>query len=121
MKFFRLVWSNLKRRKLRTALTVLSIGVAFLLFGFLCAIKDAFAAGVNMADAERLIVRNKITLIMPLPVSYLERIANLPEVAAVTHLSWFGGLYQDPKNMFGSFPVEPEKYFQMVPKMHLPP
>ena len=67
MKFFYLVWCNLKRKKLRTSLTLLSILVAFVLFGFLCAIKQALTAGVTMAGADRLITRHKISLIMPTP------------------------------------------------------
>ena len=57
MKFLFLVWSNLKRRKLRTSLTTLSIFVAFLLFGLLCTIRNAFTAGVTMAGADRLVYR----------------------------------------------------------------
>ena len=60
MKFFALVWSSLKRKKSRTILTLLSIFVAFLLFGLLCAIKEAFTSGVTMAGADRLIVRHKV-------------------------------------------------------------
>ena len=43
MKYLHLIWSNLKRKKLRTLLTLLSIVVAFILFGFLSAIKQALA------------------------------------------------------------------------------
>jgi len=120
MKYLGLIWSNLKRRKLRTALTILSIFVAFLLFGFLFAIKEAFNAGVSMADADRLIVRHKVSLIQTLPVSYGPRIASIPGVAAVTHMSWFGGIYQDPKNMFASFPVDHETFFDLYPELVLP-
>ncbi|MDQ3622369.1 MAG: ABC transporter permease [Verrucomicrobiota bacterium] len=120
MKFLGLVWSNLKRKKLRTALTLLSILVAFLLFGFLCAIKEAFTAGVTMAGADRLVVRHRVSLIQTLPQSYEARIANLPGVAAVAHQSWFGGIYQDPKNFFASIPVEPEKFLAMFPEFVVP-
>ena len=73
MKFLSLIWSNLKRKKLRTALTLLSIFVAFLLFGLLCTIKESFTGGVTMAGADRLIVRHKVSLIMTLPVTYKAR------------------------------------------------
>jgi putative ABC transport system permease protein len=116
VKFLGLVWGDLKRKKLRTALTLLSILVAFLLFGFLCAIKEAFVAGVSMAGADRLVVRHKVSLIQPLPRSYEERIAGMPGVAAVAHQSWFGGIYQDPKNFFPTIPVEPEKFLDMFPE-----
>ncbi len=120
MKFFGLIWSNLKRRKLRTALTVLSIYVAFLLFGFLSAIQEAFTVGVKMADADRLIVRHKVSLIQTLPVSYGPRIAQIPGVQAVTHMTWFGGIYQEPKNMFGNFPVDPATFFELYPEFTVP-
>ena len=57
MKFLSLIWSNLKRKKSRTALTLLSILVAFILYGMLCAIKEAFTAGIEMAGADRLVKR----------------------------------------------------------------
>lgn len=121
MKFLSLVWSNLKRKKLRTALTLLSIFVAFLLYGLLCTIKEAFTAGVSMADADRLIVRHKVSLIMELPVSYQTRIAQIPGVNTVSHFTWFNGIYQnEPKNFFGSFPVDPEPFLAIFPEFSLP-
>ena len=107
MKFFHLVWGNLKRRKLRTTLTLLSILVAFVLFGFLCAIKQALVGGVELAGADRLIVRHKVSLIQLLPENYQARMARIPGVAAVAHQTWFGGVYQDPKNFFMQCPVVP--------------
>ena len=120
MKYLGLIWSNLKRRKLRTILTILSIFVAFLLFGFLFAIKEAFSAGVKMADADRLIVRHKVSLIQTLPVSYGPRILQIPGVAAVNHMSWFGGIYQDPKNFFANMPVDHETLLDLYPEFTLP-
>jgi putative ABC transport system permease protein len=120
MKFFALVWSNLKRRKLRTSLTLASVLVAFVLFAILCALKLALAGGVNMADANRLIVRHRVSFIQLLPYSYQQRIARVPGVKLVSLNVWFGGVYQDPKNQFGSFPVEPEALLAMNPEIILP-
>jgi putative ABC transport system permease protein len=120
MKFFYLVWSNLKRKKLRTSLTLLSILVAFVLFSLLSALKLALGGGVIMADANRLMVRHRVSFIQPLPHAYMARMARIPGVSAVSHLTWFGGVYQDPKNQFGSFPVEPELYLTMNPEITLP-
>ncbi len=121
MKFFALVLSNLKRKKLRTALTLLSIFVAFILFGLLCTLKESFTAGVTTAGADRLIVRHKVSLIMSLPVAYQARIEQVPSVAAAVHLTWFGGIYQnEPKNFFASFPVRPEPFLEMYPEFILP-
>ncbi len=120
MKFFYLVWCNLKRKKLRTSLTLLSILVAFVLFGFLCAIKQALTAGVSMAGADRLITRHKISLIMLLPESYQARMLRVPGVAAAVHQTWFNGIYQDPKNFFPNMPVEPAEFVDMFPEFVLP-
>lgn len=121
MKYLGLVWSNLGRKKLRTALTLLSIVVAFLLFGFLCAMKEAFLAGVTLAGADRLVVRHKVSIIQSLPLSYEQRILNMPGIEATAHQSWFGGIYQDPKNFFATIPVEPEKFLAMYPEFLLSP
>jgi len=120
MKFLYLTWSNLKRKKLRTTLTVLSILVAFVLYGFLSAIKNAFGGGVNMADADRLMTRHKVSIIQSLPFSYKAKIASIPGVVGAAHLSWFGGIYQDPKNFFATFAVEPEEYLAIYPEVVLP-
>jgi putative ABC transport system permease protein len=120
MKFLSLVWSNLKRRKLRTSLTTMCILIAFVLFAILCALKVAFTAGVNMADANRLIVRHRVSFIQMLPYSYQQRIARIPGVTLVSFQVWFGGVYQDPKNQFATFPVEPEPYLAMNPEIVLP-
>jgi putative ABC transport system permease protein len=120
MKYLPLIWSNLKRRKARTTLTVLSILVAFVLFGLLAAVNKAFNAGVDLAGEERLILRNKVTLIQPLPISYMGRIQAVDGVEAVTHATWFGGIYQDPKNFFPQIAVDPEGHLDLYPEILLP-
>lgn len=120
MKYLYLVWSGLKRKKLRTLFTVLSILVAFVLFGYLSAIRQAFGMGVEVAGVDRLVVRHKVSIIQFLPKSYEERMERIPGVAEAVHSTWFGGIYQDPKNFFGQFPVEPEEYLEMFPEFLLP-
>ena len=118
MKFAHLIWSNLKRKKLRTLLTMLSVLVAFVLFGFLSAIKQALTGGVQMAGADRLIVRDKVSIIQLLPESYKARMERIPGVILATHQTWFGGIYQDPKNFFMQSPVQPEEFFEMTSRNH---
>ena len=116
MKFLPLVLAGLKRKKLRTTLTFLSIFVAFMLFAFLGAIRQSLNGGVEMAGQDRLITRHKVSLIQTLPQSYKGRILAVPGVGAVCHQTWFGGIYQDPKNFFATMPVEPEEFLNMFPE-----
>jgi putative ABC transport system permease protein len=121
MKFLHLIACNLRRKKLRTSLTLLSILVAFVLFGLLMAIKQALAGGVSMARQDRLMVRHKVSIIQPLPESYKARMERIPGVALATHQTWFGGIYQDPKNFFMQNPVVPEEFLEMHPEIVLSP
>ncbi len=120
MKYFGLIWKNVWRKKIRTTLTILSVLVAFLLYSLLSAFGYAFKSGEDVADAERLVVIQKISLINPLPMSYKSRIESTPGVHSVTHASWFGGYYQDPRNQFGQFPTDPYEYFSMYPELQMP-
>src|SRR6058998_4203999 len=121
MKFLPLIWANLRRKKLRTLLTLLSILMAFLLFGYLCAIKQALNAGVSVAGADRLVVRHKVSLIQLLPETYKARMEKIPGVVSATHQTWFGGIYQDPRNFFAQMPVVPEEFLAMHPEIVLAP
>jgi putative ABC transport system permease protein len=123
MRYLPLLWSNLKRRKARTFFTFLSILVAFILFGYLAAVKVAFRAGVDVAGADRLFTTHKTSIIQPLPKSYQDQIARVAGVEAVTHSSWFGGIYQNPNKGFqGVFqgPVDPVEYLAMYPEFKIP-
>jgi putative ABC transport system permease protein len=119
MKYALLVWSNLKRKKTRTVLTVLSILVAFLLFGLLGAIRQSFSQGVDVAGVDRLIVRHKVTLAQLLPSAYEARIEQIAGVEEAVAQTWFGGIYQKPSNFFAQLPVEPAEFLDMYPEILL--
>lgn len=116
MKYLHLVRKNLGRKKVRTLFTVLSIFVAFVLFALLSALRTAFAGGVELAGADRLITIHKVSLIQPLPVSYERDIEGVDGVLEAAHASWFGGVYRDPKNFFAQIAVEPEEWLAMYPE-----
>jgi putative ABC transport system permease protein len=121
MKFLPLIWKNVWRRKFRTTFTLLSIFIAFLLFGVLMTIRAAFGFGIDIAGLDRLVLINKVTLIMPLPLSYQVRLQQVPGVEIATHQSWFGGIYQDPSNFFANMAVEPEPFLKVYPEFRIPP
>ncbi len=117
MKFFHLIWANLMRKKLRALLTFLSILMAFVLYGYLCAIREAFSAGVSVAGADRIVVMHKMSLVMLLPVNYKTQIERIEGVDAVASSTWFGGMYQgESKNFFPQIVVEPETYMKVYPE-----
>lgn len=123
MRFLPLLFANLRRHKARTLFTFLSIVIAFVLFGYLAAVKVAFRAGIDVAGADRLFTTHKTSIIMSLPIAYQSQIAAVPGVRLVTHSSWFGGIYQNPNKGFqGVFqaPVEPETYLAMYPEFEVP-
>ncbi|MFC1688719.1 ABC transporter permease [Pseudomonadota bacterium] len=119
MKYLYLVWSNLKRKKMRTILTLLSIVVAFMLFGYLGAIKQAFNQGIDVAGLDRLIVRHKVSLIQLLPAAYESQMEQIEGVDEAVHQTWFGGVYQKPSNFFAQMPVKPQEYLDMFPELLL--
>lgn len=120
MKYFPLVWANLWRRKPRTILTMLSIVVAFLLYGLLQGVVAAFTAGVDIAGADRLITTGKYSLTQMQPIAYAGEIRSVPGVRQVAHQSWFGGIYQSERNFFAQFPTNAEPYFEIYPEVLLP-
>ena len=121
MKYLHLVWSALFRRKTRTLFTLLSVLAAFLLFGLLNSVREAFAsAGQSVAGASRLITISKVSFMVSLPKSLDMRIQSVPGVADVTYANWFGGIYQDPKNFFPNEAVAPN-FFDVYSEFKVPP
>ncbi len=120
MKYLFFVWKNLTRKKVRTLFTLLSILMAFVLFAYLGAIQQAFSMGVDLAGQDRLLLRHKVSLIQLLPISYLDRIESIEGVKEAAHFTWFGGIYQDPKNFFAQMPTDPERLLALYPEYLLP-
>ena len=121
MSYVSLIWAGLFRRRTRTVLTLISITVAFLLFGLLRSIADAFTVGVDIAGVDRLIVQPKYSIIDPLPIRHLSEIVQVPGVAMATHADWFGGFYQERKNFFPKYPVNAKEWFAVYPELRIDP
>ena len=121
MRFLPLIWMNVWRRRIRTTFTLLSIFIAFLLFGIVMTVRTAFGFGVDIAGNDRLVLINKVTLILPLPISYAQRIQQTPGVEMVTHQTWFGGAYQEARNAIASMAVVPDSFLDIYQEIKLPP
>ena len=114
MKYLHLVWAALARRKTRTVLTILSVLVAFLLFGLLDGVRAAFNAGGTLAGVDRMVVSSRFSIIQALPESLVARVQATPGVRRATWANWFGGYYREPKNQLIIFAVAPG-YFDVYP------
>jgi putative ABC transport system permease protein len=113
MSYLLLIRKNLFRHKLRASLMIVCILTAFAIFGVLASIERSVNAGQDLAVANRLMVVNKINFTQPLPVSYVARVQAVEGVQEVTHVNWFGGYYQDPKNFLVALAVDPVTYMEV--------
>jgi len=120
MKFRGLIFANLFRKKLRLLLTIGSFAVALFLFAFLAVVRGAFNRGADIAGADRLVTINRVSIINPLPLAYRDKIQKIPGVKYVTHNNWFGGVYQDEKNFFPQFVIDPENQRKVIPELTVP-
>jgi len=120
MKFSRLIFANLFRKKVRLLLTIGSFAVALFLFAFLSIVRGAFLGNAELASANRLVTINRTSIINLIPLSYKDKILRIPGVSYVTHNNWFGGVYQDEKNFFPQFVIDPETQRQVFPELVVP-
>lgn len=121
MKFLPLIWATLWRKKLRTIFTILSILIAFLLFGMLQGVNAAFQRGVENANVNRLIVSSRISLTEALPIAQRSQIEGVSGVAHVTWAVWFGAYFQDPKNFLFAVPTDIDTYLATIPEIKVAP
>jgi len=121
MKVFKLMFKNALRHKLRTFLTIVGISIAVVAFGFLRTVVTAWYAGVEMSAANRLVTRNSVSFIFPIPYAYRDRIAQIPGVETVSYSNWFGGVYIDKSQFFARMAVDPETIFDLYPEFIVPP
>jgi putative ABC transport system permease protein len=121
LKFLPLFVGSLRRKPIRTALTIASIIVAFLLFGLLKTMQGALTMGADLAGVDRLATMHKVSLIQQFPLSYLNRIRGVDGVVAATSFNWFGGIYQDERNQLSAMTTEPASFFDVYSEYALPP
>ena len=119
MMLLKILFRNAFHNKLRSSLTILGIAVAILAFGLLRTVISSFYAGVEAASTSRLVTRNAISIIFPLPISYTEKIRQVEGVRMVSYGNWFGGIYINEKNFFPNFCVEPRTYLALYPEFIL--
>jgi putative ABC transport system permease protein len=120
MKFGRFIFANLFRKKMRLLLTIGSFAVALFLFTFLAVVRSAFSRGTDLAGADRLVVINRAGLINTIPLAYRDKMLQIKGIKYITHNNWFGGVYQDEKNFFPQFVIDPENQREVMTEMKVP-
>jgi putative ABC transport system permease protein len=121
MKFAVLIWKNALRNKRRSILTALSLAASlFLLTTLRTVLFELQAVSSAPQSALRLVTRHAVSFANPLPITYLEKIKQVPGVREVIPGNWFAGIYIDEKNFFGQFTVDPDKVFDVFPELRMP-
>jgi len=121
LKFLPLFFANLRRKPIRTTLTIGSIVVAFLLFGVLKTMQGALEFGADLTGVDRLATMHKMSLIQVFPISYVNRIRGVDGVIDAAPFIWFGGIYQDERNQVAAQGTDPETFLTVYSEYKLPP
>ena len=124
MKILSIIFRNAFRHRLRSILTIAGIATAVMAFGLLRTVIGAWNAGVKNANVNRMIVRNRVSFIFPLPITDLQQLQRTAGVNGVSWANWFGGVYgnsNDFKNFWPRLAVDPATYFTLYPEFVVPP
>jgi len=121
LKFLPLFFANLRRKPVRTSLTIASIVVAFLLFGLLKTMEGALSLAADLAGVDRLATMHKVSMIQTFPISYVNRIRGVDGVVEAAPFTWLGGIYQDERNQVAAQGTDPEAFLKVYPEYKLAP
>lgn len=119
MKILKLIFANALRHKLRTTLTIVGIMIAVIAFGLLRTVVTVWYSSVDAAAANRLITRQAVSFIFPLPYAYRDKIQSVEGVKTVSFATWFGGVYKDKNNFFARLAVDPETIFDVMQEFEI--
>jgi putative ABC transport system permease protein len=122
MTFATLAARNLTRNKTRVILTVLGVAVAVMAFLIFRTVIWAFSVGKEFAAKDRIATRDAVSFIQRLPRNYVDKMAAIPGVKAITWFDWWGG--QDPRdknNFFGTFAVNHRTFLDVYPEVVISP
>lgn len=113
------VVANLFHKKTRTWLTLLSVVMAFLLFGLLQAVNVVFSAGADFVGATRLVTQSRVSFTSSLPMRMVPEMDAIPGVQHVMYQQWFGAVFRDDPQIF-AFAVDPMRLHAVYPEWVMP-
>lgn len=117
MKYFALIWAGLWRKRMRTVLTLLSVSIAFLLFGVLDSVTSSLGAAIDSLSDTRLRTMSRVNILEPMPISYVSRIRSVPGVETVSHYTIFYGYYRDPGDGIGVGALDVDSFLDAFPEL----
>jgi putative ABC transport system permease protein len=120
MELLKLIIRNVFRHKLRSCLTIVGIAVAMLAFGVLRTLVNTWYVRVENSSENRLVTRNKTSLIYSLPVAYKTKILQVAGVSGIAYGIWYGGIYKDRKNFFAQLGISGTEYLGLYPEFVVP-
>ena len=109
MSMLKLIWKSSRHSWFRNVLLMLSIAIAYTLFGVLIAFERAYSSAGGISTS-RIVTANKISFTQPLPIAYFQAVREVEGIAATSYAAWFGGYYQEPRNRLHTIAVEPHSY-----------
>lgn len=120
MKYLRLVWAGIWRKRVRTILTMFSVVTAFILYGTLHGVTAGVDGAIDQMNDGRLRVMNRVNIIDSLPLAYKAQIEALPNVEKVAYYQTLVAYYQDPKDGIGVGAVSIDAMLSVYPEIVLP-
>ena len=121
LKYSGLIWAGLWRKKTRTIFTMISIVIAFLLFGLLQGINQGFGTALSRLDVDRLYVTARTSMTDGMPISYLNRIRGVEGVKAVSMWAYFGGYFRDARTPIPAFATDATELFKVYKEIKIKP
>lgn len=122
MKLFKYIWRNASRNKLRSFLTVLSVGFSLammtVLYGYL-AMQDVWKDAAE--PYNRIVTMNMQGFSGKVPIAYVDDIAGQDHVMAAVPYQWYGGMYKDERMPFAQFATDPHKVFDVWSEFRIDP
>ncbi|MEM9360345.1 MAG: hypothetical protein AAGB04_29550, partial [Pseudomonadota bacterium] len=112
MSTLRLVLAGIRHAWLRNLLLMLSVVIAYMLFGTLMAFEHAYRSSVDVG-ANRIITANKISFTQPLPLAHFRAIQGIKGNQVSSFAAWFGGYYRERRNVLHALAVDPSTYLNV--------
>jgi putative ABC transport system permease protein len=119
MKYLPLIWAGLWRKRMRSTLTLLSVVVAFVLFGIMHGVTAGIDQIINQMSDSRLRIQSRVNITEPLPLAHLARIESVPGVTGVGFYNFVGAYYQDPRNGINSGAMDISRLRTMFPEVDI--